>query len=346
MWSVGLDFHQRSSMICILDEHGKGVKTMPVNGGWPAVVTMLKGLDHPFAVCYEASCGYGHLYDQLKRVAKRVVVAHPGQLRLIFRSKKKNDRVDAKKLAMLLLLDQVPVVHVPSIEVRSWRSLIEFRHQLVAKRTRVKNALRSLMRGHGVLLPAGKRLWTRKGLALLRGAELDTHAANVQRDLLLEELEYLEKQVHRVTRELDALGRNHPGVCLLRTIPGVGPRTAEAMTAYIDEARRFRRNKCVGSYFGLVPSQDASGPVNRLGHITREGPAVPRKLLTEAAWQGIRRSPRIQAFFERVLQKDPDRKKIALVATAHYLARVMLAMLRTGEAWRDEVPTAQEVAIG
>ena len=60
-----------------------------------------------------------------------------------------------------------------------------------------------------------------------------------------------------------------------------------------------------------------------------------RHLLTEAAWHGTRRSARIRAYFQRIQRGDPERRKIALVATAHYLARVMHAMLRTGEAWRE-----------
>ena len=59
-----------------------------------------------------------HATDELARIARRVVVAHPGHLRLIFRSKRKNDRVDARKLATLLFLDQVPRVHVPRAAVR------------------------------------------------------------------------------------------------------------------------------------------------------------------------------------------------------------------------------------
>ena len=61
-----------------------------------------------------------------------------------------------------------------------------------------------------------------------------------------------------------------------------------------------------------------------------------RKLLTEASWQAIRRSKEIRSHFERIRQGNPERKRIALVATAHYLLRVMLAMLRTGEVWRAE----------
>ena len=100
------------------------------------------------------------------------------------------------------------------------------------------------------------------------------------------------------------------------------------MVAFIDDPHRFRNAKAIGRYFGLVPSQDQSGERNRLGHITREGPPVVRQLVAEAAWQAIRRSPTVRAFFERTHRDDPQRQKIALVATAHYLVRVMWAMLR------------------
>lgn len=341
MWSIGIDVHQHSFAVCILDEHGKMVKQMKLRGTLAKLLDTLRSIKEPFAVCYEASCGYGHLHDLLGPMAKRVVVAHPGQLRLIFRTKKKNDRVDAKKLATLLFLDQVPAIHVPSLDVRSWRSLIEFRHRLVAKRTRVKNALRAVLRGHGVEQPSGRKLWTRCGVAWLAAVELPTRQIALQRDLGVEELEHLETQIKRVEEELFAIAEGHAGVYLLRTIPGVGPRTAEAVVAYIDRADRFARNKQVGSYFGLVPSQDQTGDRNRLGHITREGPATVRKLLTEAAWQGIRRSSHIRAYFERVHNGDKQRKKIALIATAHYLVRVMHSMLRSGELWRFDGKKAQ-----
>jgi len=135
----------------------------------------------------------------------------------------------------------------------------------------------------------------------------------------------------------------HPGVYLLKTIPGVGIRTAEAVMAYIDDPRRFARNKQVGAYFGLVPCEDTSVK-HRLGHITADGPATVRKLLTEAAWQAVRRSAYVRARFERIQGGKSDRKKIAIVAIAHYLARVMQAMLRTGAEWRTEPEPKKAVA--
>ncbi|NIP73057.1 MAG: IS110 family transposase, partial [Gammaproteobacteria bacterium] len=91
-----------------LDENGKRYKAFTVMGPWPKLIQALEAeVPRPFAVCFEASSGYGFLYEALSRIARRVVVAHPGQLRLIFRSKRKNDRVDAEKLAKLLFLDEV-----------------------------------------------------------------------------------------------------------------------------------------------------------------------------------------------------------------------------------------------
>ena len=211
--------------------------------------------------------------------------------------------------------------------------MIEFRTKLVSERTRVKNRIRALLRTLGIVPPRG--LWTKRGVAWLQEQNMGTDFDHVRRDVLIDELQSHGVKIKRVEKVLDAVAGEHPGVHLLRTIPGVGPRTAEAVVAYIDNPQRFTRNKAVGSYFGLVPSQDASADKNRLGHITRQGPGTVRRLLVEAAWQGIWRSERIRAFFDRVQGGDPGRSKIAIVATAHYMLRAMHAMLLRGEGWRS-----------
>ena len=264
-------------------------------------------------------------------------MAHPGQLRLIYRSKNKNDRKDAERLAKLLYLGEVPTVHVPSLEVRTWRELINCRSQVIAKRTRAKNAVRSLLRSAGQLAPRHPGLWTKAGSAWLRRLALPTLSQQLRRDLLLEEIETLTRQMRRIEQELNHRAQQTSAVVQLRSIPGVGVRTAEAVVAFVDDPHRFHSAKAVGRYFGLVPGQDQSGDKNRLGHITREGAPVVRRLLAEAAWQARRRSPTVRAYFERSQRDDPQRKKIALVATAHYLVRVMWAMLKQGTFWEEGI---------
>ena len=188
--------------------------------------------------------------------------------------------------------------------------------------------------------PPVRSLWSTKGRGWLRDLAVPTGMDAVRRDTLLERIESIDRMVRRIEKELNRVGRRHPGVVLLMTIPGVGPRTAEAVVAYMDDPRRFRRNKAVGSYFGLVPCEDSSGGRERLGHITRQGPSIARQLLVEAAWQAVRRSEKVRGIFERIAQGDTNRRKIAIVATAHYLVRCMHAMLLRGEGWRDSAGPA------
>jgi transposase len=276
----------------------------------------------------------------LRPLAARVLVAHPGQLRLIFRSKNKNDRNDAERLAKVLYLGETPTVHVPSLEVRTWRELINSRSQVIAKRTRAKNTVRALLRSAGVIPPKQPGLWTTKGLAWLRQLTLPTVSQQLRRSLPLEASEALIRRVRRIELQLNRRAQHTSAVAQLRSIPGVGVRMAEDVAAFVDNPHRFPHAKAVGRYFGLVPSQDQSGDRNRLGHITREGAPVVRQLVAEAAWQAQRRSPTVRAYFERAQRGDPQRKKIALVATAHYLVRVMWAMLKRGTFWEENTSIA------
>jgi len=224
----------------------------------------------------------------------------------------------------------VPQVHVPDVDVRAWRSLIQLRQRLLSQRVMAKNQIRAVLREND--LAGAKWLWSKKRIAWLES--LDLHpSAKLRLELNIEELKSLKVKMDRVEKELAVYADKHPAVRLLMTIPGVGIRTAETFLAWVDDITRCVRTSQLGCYFGLVPCQDASADKNRLGHITRDGPPVMRKLITEAAWTAIKKCPAFKRFFERVMAGKADRKKIALIATAHRLIRVMGAMLRSGAAY-------------
>ena len=334
MLYVGLDVHSKQSSLCILNSAGGTVNEIQLKGQRAAVVERLRKLDQPFSICYEASCGYGHLYEQLRPLAAHVAVAHPGKLRLIYGSKRKNDRVDAQKLAKLLLLDMVPPVHVPDVDVRAWRSLIVLRQRVLQQVVRAKNQIRGVLREND--LAGAKWLWSKKQLAWLES--LDLHpVAKLRLELAVQEFKALDERIKRIEKELQKYADAHPAVKLLMSILGVGIRTAETFVAWVDDITRFRNNRQIGAYFGLVPCQDASADKNRLGHITRDGPPVMRKLICEATWTAIKKDPTFKQFFEQVMGGKSERKKIALVATMHRMIKVMGAMLRSGQAYRKGV---------
>lgn len=254
--------------------------------------------------------------------------------------KRKNDRTDALKLAQLSALNQLRLVHVPQREIRQWRALINYRHRLIRQRTRSKNHLRDVVNREGLWLGRGNRAWTIKGMEEL--ASLAQPLEAVEADQLwrgelaveLMNLQTIEEQVRQVEAKLDELGRCEARVRLLQTIPGVGPRLAEALVALIDNPYRFKRSKEVGAYLGLVPKQIQSGESNRLGRITRAGSRTVRALLVEVSWVGLRYNSWMREVYERTRRNSKTRKKIAIVAVARRLLIRCWAMLRDGSAWK------------
>ena len=329
---VGLDVHLRFTAVCILDANGKIVKEESVKGNSPKVCKFLREkITGTFDVVFEACDGYGIWHERLGKLARRVAVAHPNHLKAIWNTKRKTDRIDAHKLARLLMLDLIPTVHIPNIDVRDWRMLIQHRKTLVQKRTAVKNKLRAILRRNHIKAP--KNLWSKKNQRWLTETQLPSGGEALQRDMLQADLKHHDKQIHRVEVELNRRAEVHSGVLLLKTIPWIGNRTAEAVVAWIDDVSRFSRTKQIGAYFGLAVSEDSSGGKQRQGHITREGPGIVRQLLTEAIWRMLRYDPTIRSWVERLMHGQPKRKHIAVVAAAHKLARSMFAMLQTGEVW-------------
>lgn len=154
---------------------------------------------------------------------------------------------------------------------------------------------------------------------------------------LLDEFDLLRSQLKRINVYLDGYLAKQSGGKLLMSIPGVGPRTAEAVLAYTDDVSRFGNYKQYCAYFGLTPKLDESGSCRRLGHISKHGPSVVRWVICESSWMAIRKSKGLNAFYERVRGGQDGRKKIAIVAVARKLLSIMRAMLISGKMFDEEI---------
>lgn len=331
MVHVGIDVHQRSSVFNVFVPDGnrgehRSVKVETTAEGYRSVLEPLRGRCE---VVFEVGPQAQWVAEQVRPYAVRVTVANASKIRWLFMDGRKNDRLDAQKLSILSHLGQVPAVHLPPPAVSGWRGLINERRQLVAKRTRAKVQIRALLRAHSLRCPY-RDLWTRRGLVWLRGLALEAILRS-RLDRLLAELSFLKGQVAALEGQLDRLAASQPAVALLRTIPGIGPRSAEALVAYADDISRFSNRKQFASYFGLTPREDSSGERVRRGRISKRGPSVVRWVLVEAAQCALRRCPALRAYAERITRGRKDRRKKAVVATARKLVAITFGMLRTGE---------------
>jgi transposase len=347
---IGFDIDSKKTAVCVVQQGHKDQYTnLPTEIA--AMQEYLQSLREPgtqLHLTFEIGGEAGYRYDALRPQVDTLTVSNPNQMTWIFRSRKKNDRIDARKQAVLLSIGEVPAVHIPRREIRQWRVVIQHRRTLVNQLTAVKNRIRAVLKAQGLAQarhPGG--WWKAANLAWMEELSQDwTEVASeqlwrVQLAALLEQRQNLADQQAEVTRYLDGYLAKQPGGTLLMSIPGVGPRTAEAILAYTDDIHRFRRTRQYCAYFGLTPKLDESGSVRHLGHISKEGPAVARWLLVESAWRAIEKSPGLKAFYERVLAGQKNRRKIAIVATARKLVSIMRTMQKTGELFNEELVAPQ-----
>lgn len=341
---IGFDIDCNKTVACVV-QNGKKDFYATIGSDIESMKKFLAQQKHDSGkihLVFEISGQAGFIYDCLAGYADTITVANPSKMTWIYRTAKKNDRIDARKMAVLLSIDEIPAVYMPSKEIRQWRETILHRKRIVTKIVQVKNRIRATFKSHGYSKPLEKGSWWKKANRLWM-RNICQHSIGVC-DLwymhlcnLLDEFELLQSQLKRVTKYLDDYLDNHAGGFLLMTIPGVGPRTSEAVLAYTDDVRRFGNYKQYCSYFGLTPKLDESGLCRRLGHISKRGPSVVRWVICESSWIAIRKSKGLRAFYERVRCGQDGRKKIAIVAVARKLLSIMRAMLMTGELFNEEL---------
>lgn len=279
---------------------------------------------------YEASgLGFG-LYDQLEDAKIEChVVAPTGLERSVQHRRRKTDERDAEQLlgalrGHVLAGNELPDVWIPSLQTRDDRDLVRARVDLADKLTAVKNETKSLLKRNGVRRANGLgKGWTRRyflWLEQLAGKDNQELApgASVGLNSKLLQIEFLEAELLRLDGyviKLAMTDRYHDAFYRLIRIKGVGNLTAMLFLTEMGDLARFENRRQIAAFLGLAPSTYESGEANdRKGHITRQGPARVRKLLCQATWARIRTDERAKATYERLVERNPKHKKIAVVA--------------------------------
>ena len=256
--------------------------------------------------------------------------------------KRKTDKDDALKLARMAAMGELKSVHTPTEQHREFRSLVKYRKTLDQRINKIKCTIRAWFVNHGISIDRGDKAWHtgrekinsfRKPLAECSESEL----WRGELDIELTQLDSLSEQLDAVVKKLEAIGKLDQRIVRLRTIPGVGPRTAEILVACIDDAQRFQNGRQVAAYFGLVPRQYQSGETDRNGRITKRGNPLARTILVECAWAALRYNPWAKGVYERIRGQQATRKKKAGVALARKLAVVAWAILRDETDWDPAV---------
>jgi transposase len=337
---VGIDLHKKTISICVVNQERKKLETkrlhcLPVE----TIVEYFRGLGE-FEAVVEATASYEWFVRLIEPLAKRVVLAHPGKLRVIAESTRKSDKIDARVLAEFLALDMIPQAYRPTPRQREHRVLVRHRCYVQRRITSIRTKIRRILSDYNADQP---NLFTSDGLAYLAQVKL-TRADRFAVDQLLLEWDCQQARLQAAQAQLKEFAAQAPAAeaearALLQSIPGVGPVTTEVVLSELADAKRFRSAKCAVAYAGMAPGQRESAGKKKDLHIERTGSALLRWILVEAAWQLVRRTGRWGETFER-LSSRIGRKK-AIVAVARRLLGVMMALLKSGQPYRHAyVPAA------
>ena len=336
MYYIGLDVHKKTISYCVKDASGQVHREGTIGANRNELDWWMKTLPQPWTVAMEATIFTGWIYDHLLPHAAQVKVAHPVMLRAIALAKKKNDRIDAGKIADCLRCDFLPECHMASTEIRDRRRSLRYRHLLVRQMVQMKN------RVSGLLLETG-----------VSHNKQRLHKVGYFRDLISKNEEVPEsiRPLLRLSREtivrcqkteyalVSSLQRDPllaERIRRLRTVPGVGPITALTWALEMGDVARFRSVKQAISYCGLCGDEKSSADKVLRTPLSKQRNKHIQSVLIEAAKLAPRHSPELALIHEREKQKGTANR--ATLAVARKMVAYLLAVDRRG---KDFVPSEE-----
>ncbi len=343
MDTIGLDLHKRESQLCIIGSRGEMTEKRILTTR-ERFTAALSGRGR-CRILLESSTGSEWVARHLESLGHEVIVADPRFAPMYAtRSKKvKTDKRDARTLAEACVLGAYRVTHRVSAEQRHVRNELAVRDSLVRTRTRYVALIKAAVRREGLRLSQGDAERTASKLGAI---ELREEVLQELRPILAL-LSPLNREIETADRRIEQLGKEDPVVRRLMTAPGVGPVTALAFVAALDEVTRFPGAHQVEAYLGLVPSEYSSGERQHRGPITKRGNARMRWLLVEAGWR-IMRSRRSECAALRTWASQialRRGRRIAVVALARRLSGILYAMWRDGNEYRAPIARVEDRTV-
>jgi len=327
---VGLDVHKKIIAFCVKKVDGTVVGEGTVKAPRGALREWAEDLPRPWIGGMEATLFTGWIYDFLKPYAHELKVGHSFMLKAICASKKKNDRLDARKLTDALRCDWFPTCHMAPPEIRDLRRVLRYRNFLVREAIRMKNKTAGLLMEAGVEYDKRRLHGTRYFNALLDGLEEVPESVVDLVGLTHSSLKLFDSNQRKL---LSALS-NHPAlkkrVGLLMTIPGVGEVTALTWILEIDDPHRFPSIKQAVSYCGLCSAQRESAGRSHRSPISKQRNKHLQTILIEAAKLAPRWNPALAKLHEKEIRRGKNKNQ-ATLEVARKLVAYLLCVDKAGE---------------
>ena len=333
---AGLDVDKRSVAVTFSNQQQGFVRSLHMPYSVEHLVKHVRKHfgDQKVAFVYEAGpTGYG-LYDGLVAQGYKCLVAAPSMIPRAPGQRVKTNRLDSRGLSENLRGGQLKSIHVPAPIYRELRHLTQLRDTLVSETAGMKQRIKSLLLFEGIEFPPAPpgSQWSLKVKAKLRKLPC-SRSVRFKLDQLLDSVEFSEKQVVKVTKEIRRFCQSDPELaqCIkyMMSVCGIGWIVASRLLARIGDWRELQNVRQLGGFLGLVPSEHSTGDKTARGSITRTGDGRLRSKLIQASWSAIRQDDELREFFRSVCRRHPRGvgPRVAIVAVARKLSARIAAVL-------------------
>lgn len=323
---IGLDYHNESIQVCVLDPAGKVLGNRSLPNDVDAVVAFVEQVAPGRVIrggAIEACCGAANLAERLRAITWNIELAHAGLCSRMKQNPDKTDLTDAHLLADLVRVGYLPRVWLPPREIRDLRRLVRYRQQLVERRRNTKLRMRAMLREERIQVPSDAgNVWTKGWLAWLRTTTslgshsrwvMDRHLASL--DQIIVEIREVEQRMEQATHD-DAVTQQ------LLAEKGVGLVTAVTLRAEIGSFARFQSGKQLARYCAVTPKNASSGARQADAGLIRAGNLPLRSLLIEAGHRLCRYVPRWQQMKQQLLARGKPRGVIAAAVVNRWVRQL------------------------
>ena len=293
----------------------------------------------PTEVVLEA-CGGSHDWGRRLTAMGHRVRLLPPQYVKPFVKRSKNDRIDAEAIGEAALRPNIKAVPVKSAETQAQAMALSVRELLVKQHTQLVNAFRGHATEFGLVAPKGPCNVT-KLLERIAGDADVPDCAKTMFVSLGEAMAAISARISEHDRELLRQHKSNELSQRLAEVPGIGPITALTLALTIDPSQ-FGSGRHFSAWIGLTPKEHSTGGKQRMGGISRQGNERLRQLLVLGATSVVKVArpgrKNSSAWLLGLLARKP--RKVAAVALANKMARIVWAMMTSGEAYRPQPAAA------
>jgi transposase len=334
---VGLDVHKKKISYCVKMADGSISGEGEINATRGDLLELSRKLPQPCMLGMEATQFTGWIYDFLKGLVDQIKVGHSLMLKAICVAKKKNDRLDARKIADAMRCDWFPESYMPDEKIRELRMALRYRNLLVREETRMKNKTAGLLMEAGAQYNKEKLHGKKYFGALMEKLE---YVPETVKDLLM--MSHASAQYFQISqRKLVNALKEHPllkeRVERLMSIPGVGEITALTWALEIADPHRFRTVKDAVSYCGLCSSDRESAGKKHRAPLSKQRNKHLQRVLIEAAKLATNWNPGIERAYEKSFAHRSNRNE-ATIEAARKLVAYLMCVDKTGKTF--ELKTA------